>query len=225
MAGDIGYPFHSSYKQYLQELSPNYKQVFVISGNHEYYQTDREKKTIDEVDQKIQEITQSLPNITYLNNTSATIECNTKILGTTLWTDIPRHARGFIQYGMTDYYKIFTGKQPYLVTPSITSALHERNVWWLKKEINESKEEKVVVVSHHLPSLQFISDKYKGHSMNNAFVTDLEYLIKKPVVAWIAGHTHSCKSFTYNDVQCEVNSKGYPHESYGGFRDDAVILV
>lgn len=186
---------------------------------------DKEKKTMTQIDEKIQEVALSLPNVTYLNNQIAVVEDTIKILGTTLWTDIPMAKRSLLQMGMNDYRTIYMGSPPFRVMPSFTSALHQRNVDWLKKEIEKNKDDRLIVTTHHLPSNVFIDNKYKDHPLNNGFVTELDSMIKNPVLAWIAGHTHSCRSMTYNDVQCEVNSKGYPHEKDSGFRNDAVIYV
>jgi predicted phosphodiesterase len=224
LAGDIGYPFHPNYKEYLELCSPNYKKIFIISGNHEYYQLGGEKKTMAEIDNKIKEITLSLSNVEFLHNSSSTIEDDIVILGTTLWTDIPFEKTFQLSFGMNDYRTIFTGNPPTQVTPSITSSLHKKNVEWLTSEIEKNKDKRIVVTTHHLPSLKFINEMYLNHPLNSGFATSIDSLIKSPVCAWIAGHTHSCKSFVYNNVQCEVNSKGYPYEKTG-FRDNAVITV
>lgn len=225
LAGDIGYPFHRSYGEYLESLSPLYKKIFIISGNHEYYQNTEDKKTMMEVDQKIDEIVNSLDNVEYLNNKSSIIEDNVKIIGTTLWSNIPKQKSYMFNYGMSDYHSIYTGDPSINITTETTTDIHRQNVDWLETELKNSLDDKVVVVTHHLPSLEFISEQYKTHPLNNAFYTKLDRLITKPVVAWIAGHTHQCKTFLYNDVQCGVNSRGYPHEVYSGFRDDAVMYI
>ncbi len=37
LAGDIGYPFSSLYRDFLKQVSRDFKKVFLIAGNHEYY--------------------------------------------------------------------------------------------------------------------------------------------------------------------------------------------
>jgi predicted phosphodiesterase len=38
LAGDIGYPEEIQYKTYIQKVSQIWEKVFLIAGNHEYYQ-------------------------------------------------------------------------------------------------------------------------------------------------------------------------------------------
>lgn len=223
LAGDIGYPFHPSYKEYLQSLS-NYKKIYIISGNHEYYQTKGEYKTMEEIDLKIQEICSSLPNVVFLNNSSEIIEGNIRIIGSTLWSEVPITSQSYMEECMNDYYKIYT-KPTQLITSQETTIIHHKNVDWLTNEIEKYKDNNIIVVTHHLPSNEFIDTKYQNHPLNYGFVTSLDKLIKKPISIWIAGHTHHCKSLVINDVQCEVNSKGYPGEGVVGFRDDAVVYI
>jgi len=47
-AGDIGNPIHPNghYDIFMNFMSKNFKKIFVISGNHEYYQ---KSKTIPEI--------------------------------------------------------------------------------------------------------------------------------------------------------------------------------
>jgi predicted MPP superfamily phosphohydrolase len=45
LAGDIGNPYQSNYNIFMDFISKNFKKTFVISGNHEYYNT---TKTIQE---------------------------------------------------------------------------------------------------------------------------------------------------------------------------------
>jgi len=58
--------------------------------------------------------------------------------------------------------------------------------------------------------------------MTPAFATECPELMRHPVVAWIAGHTHTAMTCSipydemYNDkvdgsVQCVVNPRGYPN--------------
>ena len=223
LAGDIGYPFHHSYKDYLKTVSPQYQKIFIISGNHEYYQMDTIKRTMGEIDQEISNICNSFNNVFYLNNKSYELDNNIVILGSTLWTHIPNHLQTYISGSINDYKNIYKTNS-LRVTASDTSLYCKINVDWLTRELNKYKDKKVVVLTHHLPSETYICPQYKGSLINYAFMTNLDHLFKEPVVLWTAGHTHHCINTTKNGIKCIVNPLGYPGEN-DQFQNDLFITI
>jgi Icc-related predicted phosphoesterase len=89
------------------------------------------------------------------------------------------------------------------------------NLKWLEKEISSYNGQKVVVITHHMPSYQFIDSKYKGFPGNSAFANHLEGLPKKysNVKLWIFGHTHSSFDSELNGCRFVCNPRGY--DSFG----------
>jgi hypothetical protein len=77
----------------------------------------------------------------------------------------------------------------------------------LSKAIDDSKEP-VVVITHHLPSWQSVSPKYKGHPTNAAFASHLDHLVIKTKV-WMHGHTHSTQNYMIKDARVVCNPRGY----------------
>jgi hypothetical protein len=75
--------------------------------------------------------------------------------------------------------------------------------------------QKVVVLSHHLPTYKNIDVTYKDHPCNSAFATNLEYLIADPIVLWAHGHSHYSVENKINDVLVVSNPFGYPGEVTG----------
>ena len=41
LAGDIGYSFSGIYREFLIKMNADFKKVFIIAGNHEYYKSDK----------------------------------------------------------------------------------------------------------------------------------------------------------------------------------------
>jgi predicted phosphohydrolase len=230
LAGDIGNPFHYHYGLYLQSLSAKYNHVYLVAGNHEYYNTNH--MSINDVNNQIHRVVSNFKNVTFLNNTAVDIDDDVRILGTTLWTHIPQESTDLISERMNDYRMIYqhsdmdgVSSSNKLITPLDTTILHQHQSQWLQSQIEHNIQKRLLVVTHHLPSTKFICAKYRGNPINCAFATNLDHLLKSPVTAWICGHTHSCTSFSYQGVQCEVNSRGYPKEDHSKFRDDAVIYI
>lgn len=185
LLGDIGHPNKPLYSEFVKYCSKNWDKVILLSGNHEYEQT---KYSMKEVDQMIHTITNKYPNITYLNNRKLMLD-NHLILGTTLWSDSTKTAPG---------HKI--------------NDLHSKSLKWLEENIKKNSDKDIIVLTHYLPSYKLIIPKYYNYKAKFQFYTNLDYLIEKPVKAWLCGHSH-CQIEKYiNGVYCGINTYGYPYE-------------
>jgi predicted phosphodiesterase len=84
----------------------------------------------------------------------------------------------------------------------------------------------VVVMTHHLPSMDLIDEKYKGYvDYNPFFASDCSELLKDPVKIWISGHTHTGYDKTIDGVHCVCNPVGYPSENPTGDFNRVVELA
>jgi hypothetical protein len=83
---------------------------------------------------------------------------------------------------------------------------------WLKAEIQEAKNkgEKVVIFTHHAPSVNGTSaPRYAGSANNCAFASNLEYMMGDPVLLWAFGHTHYSSDQNINGTRVVSNQVGY----------------
>ena len=65
LLGDIGYAYSDIYHEFINYCSDNWLNVFVIFGNHEYYCTPNNIKTMEEIDK---EVLKFRKNVYFLNN-------------------------------------------------------------------------------------------------------------------------------------------------------------
>lgn len=209
LAGDIGYPSQKIYEKFIEYCSNHFKKVIVISGNHEYY-----GRIMDETEKEIREITNKFPNVSYLQNECLELPNNILVIGATLWTNIPETKKSEVKVGMSDYYKIYKNPKE-LISVEDTCEYHKTSVSYITNTIIKNLNKKIIVVTHHLPSIKMIDKKFICNSYNSAFYTYLDHLITKPIVAWIGGHTHKSTTTFINNVFCGVNPKGYPKETSG----------
>ena len=110
LAGDIGYPFESNYLDFIKYCSYHYDKVFYVSGNHEYYKNNNPVKTMNEINEQIQLISQLYPNFIYLNRLDHYLYNDYMIIGRTLWTYRPIQYKYFFYNNVNDYKNIFITK-------------------------------------------------------------------------------------------------------------------
>jgi predicted phosphodiesterase len=212
LAGDIGKPGSSSYATFLREVAPYYDKVFVITGNHEYYRMPF--ANMNDLDDKCREICAAAgDNVVFLQNERYDICDWLSVYGGTFWTDIPVAKRSIIESSINDYTHI-----PGL-TANMTSALHAKTVNDLEREIeNAEPTREWVVMSHHMPSMILIDDKYKTPSamdINYAFASDINIAKDHRIRVWVYGHTHMPR--VSGKFHC--NSIGYPGEDKRDWRN------
>jgi predicted phosphohydrolase len=206
LAGDIGYPSRPSYTHFLTMMSPHFEKVFVISGNHEYYKSNME---MTKVDQLCRHICSSLPqqNVHFLQNEEYQLSPLISVYGTTLWTNIHNDKATSICNIINDYKYIDN------LTHKVSNDLHNNAVKKLTDcIINKEHNQKVIVMTHHMPSFNLIDTCYKAPmytDINCAFATDIPIRNDPRIVAWVYGHTHKSR----HDGKFYCNPIGYPGEN------------
>jgi predicted phosphodiesterase len=210
VAGDLGYPFLPTYKQFLEGLSIIFEHVIIIHGNHEYYQFGKQKgKTMEEIREKTRDICKEIANVHFLDNSYIDLPCSEtgkmwRFIGTTLWSNIflPR-------FTVNDKINIDE------FSVENNNSWHAKNNEFLEETINSSELD-CIVITHHLPSFNIIDEEY-SHGMykmyNQCYASRCDDLIKSPVKAWIYGHTHKPAKNNMNDIMCVCNPIGYPGEN------------
>jgi predicted MPP superfamily phosphohydrolase len=220
LAGDIGQPGQPNYRSFLESLT-DYKQVLLVSGNHEYYSS---KKRKTEIDLQLDQLATSLSNVTYLHMSCLDLGPGLPIvLGTTLWTNIKNKAAA--QLTISDYSRIRVGQagqRKFKPSPDDTVKWHKQELSWLVGKLQQLSTENpgkpIIVVTHHSPTFASC-DAYaalhpnEGRHCDDAFATDLESLILQyRPLAWIHGHTHCRLDHLVVETRVLCSPVGYPSE-------------
>ena len=160
LAGDIGYPFESSYQTFIHEMSYKFEKVFVISGNHEYDGV----KNISIVENKIKNICNMRRNVHYLQKDTYMLcsEDNLYLAGCTFWAKLP------------------LSKQKY----------HTEHVNWLKNLLTENKDKEYIITTHHAPLYECLHRNIHSYVPNYFASDQKELVRMNNMLAWIHGHTH-----------------------------------
>jgi len=215
LCGDIGNPDLMAYEALLAWCSKSWKEVFVVAGNHEFY--NYRSETPSDIQTRLQtmrEICSHYKNVHFLECESYFLpEQNLRILGCTLWSDTSSGDQKAILRYMNDARNILYEKETPFV-PALMTQVHREHKEWLSKEIQAANErgEEVLILTHYLPTYKLIHKKYADNPMNMCFASDCEDLIQAPVKGWICGHSHTGVSLELKGVKCTMNPYGYPGE-------------
>lgn len=208
IAGDVGNPFHENFYIFMKKMANKFSKVIFVAGNHEYDSGclfDKYKYDIHK--EQLNKIFKQLPNVFFLDNDIHTIDSNIIIAGTTLWSNPMLHNQ--------TNSKHFNNKHNLTIDKYETHIKkHFECVNFIKQTCKEFNDKQIIMLSHYVPTFKLIENKYlvKGQP-NGWFATDLEHLIKKPIDAWICGHSHSVITKRINKVYCGLNAHGYNKEN------------
>lgn len=195
-AGDMGNPFSQGYDIFFNFLQGNFKRVFVIAGNHEYYGSE-----IPLTNEFLVNYFKKFSNVRFLKNEFEIYEgfC---FIGTTLWSQIDDPLNK-----INDMYKI----------PNFTvleyNRLHKECLEFLGRALLQ---ENCIVISHHLPSFLLINEKYLNSPSNQWFASNLDSFIehnKERIKCWFYGHTHAGSIQQISGIPFLCNPIGYPGEN------------
>ena len=144
---------------------------------------------------------------------------------TTLWSRIPVVDEFAIQNGMNDYSQILYNKRR-LIPQNINDEF-EKNFAFIQRAVDESDAEKIVVVTHHLPTFSALEQRHAGDVLNAAYATELgNYIADSRIEAWIYGHSHHSTDMMIGNTHLVSNPLGYVFcGENANFNDSALIEV
>lgn len=217
------------FRDFLKRCSFQFPHVIYVMGNHEFYHG----RFYDSIEHMREECGK-FPNIYLLENDTKVID-DVAFVGGTLWTDmnkgdpITMHA---IE-GMMNDFRIIRNDKRNFAAMSARDVVdrHARTMQYFRSVLAEQHNKKFVVVGHHSPSYQSISDQYKNqYLMNGGFHSDLsEFIIDHPQIKlWTHGHTHHPFDYVIGDTRIVCNPRGYETDGYSeqsGWNPDIVIEI
>jgi len=207
------------YRRFCSEELIKYRHVIYVCGNHEHYNNGYEDT--------FPRLRRELPdNVHFLEAEGVTID-DVHFFGGTFWTDMNKRdpiTMSVVKQGMADFsvikhgdsIKVQTGYgDAYYTnkfTPAYVADVFRETVGKLKDFLDEHKDDKVVVVSHHAPSPLSINEKYKDDfHMNFGYHSNLtEFIMDHPQIkAWCHGHMHDPVDYMIDGTRVLSNPRGY----------------
>ena len=210
LIGDIGNPFHHNLEEFLRRVADNHEKIFYVPGNHEYWNIDSQIYTISDTRHHLDRLCTKFSNVVLLDNSTFTID-GVKIIGSTLWSHVSKDIP-YIENTIQNYQKIY--KSPFKrLTVQDTNTFNKDAFTFIQKEIHDAP---CVVLTHYPPLMcnslanEYTSDpKFYGDKTYNVYHNDLKHLIRRPIKAWLYGHTHYNSSFYIDGVWVSANQMGY----------------
>ena len=97
---------------------------------------------------------------------------------------------------------------------------------FIKQRVSESDAKHIVVVTHHLPTLEVVAPQHKGSLLNSAFATELgDFIADSRIDVWIYGHSHANIDTVIENTRIVSNQMGYVYygEHLQDFKGDKFI--
>ena len=166
-----------------------------------------------------------LHNVHYYQNKVVRID-NVEFILSTLWSHIRPEDEYFVHRGMNDFRQIlYNGRR---FTPADFNAEHEKCLDFIKQSVAESTAKRIVVITHHLPSMAVVAPEHKGSLLNSAFATELgNFIADSRIDAWIFGHSHANEEAIIGNTRLVCNQLGYVYynEHLAGFDGKRFIEI
>lgn len=222
LAGDI-IPFVAMEQcaDFIDFLADHFQVTYWLPGNHEYYGSDITAGRHGSFREAIRS------NVYLLNNQVEQVDDVTLVFST-LWSHISPAAEWDIARSVTDYRMIWQSGEPF--RPLHSNRLHAESLSFVQSAVADARanHSKVLVATHHVPTLMNYPKQFKGSIINEAFATEMhDYIEPSGINAWIYGHHHcNTPEFVIGNTRLLTNQLGYVRKrEYYGFKTDAVFSL
>lgn len=214
LAGDIG--LRTEGVTWARKSFPK-QEIIYVAGNHEFYGSQR-SHVIEDIQNACAENGIHFLDDDVLQLQDSNTKTSIRFLGATLWTDFLLFGADLkskcLSYGelyLNDFRKIRDGGRNF--SPKKSIQLHEKSLAWLQQELDSPFNGKTVVVTHHLPSMLSVAERYKPDLLSACFSSELTHLFGK-MSLWIHGHTHDSYDYQMNGTRVVCNPRGYVRSNH-----------
>lgn len=198
LAGDIT---TSARVSWVNKCAERFRHVIYVMGNHDYW-----KSSYDRIIEKTKNRVAS--NVHVLENESVTID-GTTFHGATYWTDLNKNDPLTVMDAerfMNDFKKIRLSNYSHRFTAAFWMYKHNESKIYFKNHVKKGD----VVIIHHAPSFQSISEKYKTDKLNGCYASADDILFEDLQPSYIFhGHVHHSCDYMIDNTRVLCNPRGY----------------
>lgn len=213
VAGDIS----GSRYDTINWVNDNMKNGIIIGGNHSGYSDDN--VSLQHIHKELSNYYKLEDNVSYLENNYKIID-DIVFIGATLWTDFKLYGESFQLWDMQNAVKYINdyrynhyedNSKLRLLRPEDTLNMFNESFKFIKDTVKQFKDKKVVIITHHAPSIKSIHAKYLNGFSNACYASNLEgFIMDNPnIKLWIHGHVHNNFDYIIGDTRIVCNPRGY----------------
>ena len=221
LAGDICFIKHKHFLPFFQKLSPFFKKIIYVLGNHEFYMNnDLRMDTISCMTLKAKAILEPFNNIQILDKEFIELDDDIVVLGCTLWSYISKKdfTCGMQYLPQSNFVR---HKTTIVLRPDITNKMYLEQKIWLKDMLDRFEHKKKIVVTHYVPSSKGIDDQF--HFFTKAYYSHSDDLVRQADI-WCCGHTHEQKIVHIGKTPLYINAVGNPSQKKEGPQNMVFII-
>ena len=195
------------YKSILESFCKEFKYVFLVLGNHEFYS---KYVNYERIKIELNSIQNSIQNLYILDDQSIDLPGNIRIYGTTLWSNIKTVESLRTKLPINS----IEGEAG---TSTWINRMHFNSLYKLENTIIQTQKDRkrLIVVSHYPPTKRnTVTNEHLKTKNNDYYVNNLDYLLSKDkVYLWLYGHTHVNSNFL-TEGDTKVVSNQYKTKDY-----------
>jgi predicted phosphohydrolase len=238
LAGDIHKIYKNNFDMFFDYVSKNWKHVFYVPGNHEYYSRNDD---IFYLKSEYKKYFQNYNNIHYLDDDYYTLNLDDKndkkiiIIGSTLWSLVSNidNINDFKNIKQSEN-KNTIEENNNLLTKETFNELHNNSIEFITKHLNKFNNEKIIVITHFPPvqkntsSPKYINEKQHVKDYFSSNILHNFSDKKDNILCWIHGHTHYSNDFIDDVTGIRVisNQLGYLTElKYTNMKDYGLFEI
>jgi len=210
IAGDFCPHNESMRIQYIYDhILPKWKHTIMIPGNHEFWGSNFNDEWFGSKKEIYEHSNGN--KCYYINNDIITLD-KISFVCSTMWSYIGHINSYRVQQSLGDYHYCDG------LNVDLTNRFHTANRIFFKVAMDTISNNRCVFVTHHVPSFNLISSKWRGNDLNEAFSSDMDTFImenEEKISHWIHGHSHDFLDKYLCGIRFIRNPMGYPRERYG----------
>ncbi len=218
VAGDVSSPLPHAL-DWLHDRFAGVRVIYV-PGNHDFWcgPGEEPRRTIDDLAAEGRDRAARLGVDLLMDD--VVLVGRTRVLGTTLWTDL-RLSMALVatdvgrvaSKGMLDYRRIRRrrgGRHKY-VRPADLLAIHRTSCDWLDGALSDPADGATLVVTHHAPHPASLANAFDA--LNGCYASDLSGMIarRRPAL-WVHGHLHGRADYDVDGTRVLCNARGHADE-------------
>lgn len=189
--------------------------VVLVAGNHEHYGSrGRPDQYLGAIIEDLRAAAAaSSGRVVFLERETAVV-AGVRFIGCTLWTDFelyghPAESMGHAEILMTDF-RMIAYRPGIRFTSNDARREFMASKRFLESELAKPFDGATVVVTHHLPSLRSVPERFKSDLLSPAYASHLDPFVERSGAAlWIHGHTHDSADYQIATTRVVCNPRGY----------------